>query len=933
MKETVRASDPPHTLDAAAAGRPLPAPSGLWRESLLARVRSRRSPLVLVQAPLGYGKTTFAAQYAASTPQARWYSAEAGWTADHLTEALHSLEGAEAAQGVLIVDDAHRLGGEAHAQLERWILASDRSWQVLLLSRADLSADYVRLVTSGQVCLVGTVDLAFSAEEQAALSAGAAPDDQQLDPAPMCGWPLGLGLLTTPGVDARQSVRTLLASVYPALWTHLPTLSLLRVWDTAQPAIALPGLLPDWLTQLSGQGFPLLRRADGTSEPLPFVRGVLQEALITDPAHAAAVARIVPSAMDDESRTLILRHCARSGLREAALEMAQALINACRARWDFGALVGVIETLPPAWRSDHVLAVYGHALLETGQAARGEVVLRDLNARGYRDAEVLHALSALAGRQGQHGRQLRLAQESLGLFPPTEIAWRLRRDCAYALLNLGDVEAAIDTAQTLVDECEERDALVPLAETLCLMQVAFQKVGRLYEAERCLKRALQLYEALGLTERSLLLLNDLADLKRLQGDVQAGHELVEQAFRLCAGRTSPVLTLLEETCGDLLSTQGELDGARLRYQEAARQCGSHLLEAVSQRLHLKLAEICVLKGELEAADSALRAARGSYAGNAALLHFYEGSLLFHQDRGEQARTHLEQSLALGVGIDRKLRLHAMLAVLSGSHEGAEPHLAALRASREQLNLPMLLLREWFRLEAAGLSDLNVPELPSVRAASVAEGSGLRVSSFGALHVWCADRPVKIPFAKAAELLLYLILHGPTSKERIVDALWDGSAEKRHADYFKVGVRQLRLSLKGATGHGNPLPHEEGRYFLHPGLSVQADFNDLTVALTSGEMAVLAAALGGYVGDFLPSSYAEWACDARARMAENALTVALRLGRHPGASWSQAVAAFERAIEIDPLRDEPYQALIDLYARVDNAEMARKYERAWQKMLD
>lgn len=933
MKETNRASDRPHTSDAAPARRALPAPGGLWREPLLARVASCRSPLVLVQAPLGYGKTTFAAQYAARRPQALWHSVDAGWTANHLTETLRGLEGSETAQGVLIVDDAHRLGEEIHAQLQRWILASDRSWQLLLLSRADLSADYVRLVTSGQVCLVGSSDLAFSTDEQAELFAGAAPDDLQLDPAPMCGWPLGLGLLNTSGIDARQSVRTLLASAFPALWPHLPTLSLLRVWDAVQPVYPLPELPPDWLVQLGGHGFPLLRRADGTAEPLPFVRGVLQEALVADPAHAAAVARIMPSAMDDESRGLILHHCARSGLREAALEMAQALIVSCRARWDFWALVGVIEALPSAWRSDQVLAVYGHALLETGQAARGEVVLRDLNARGYRDAEVLHALSALAGRQGQHGRQLRLAQESLGLSPPTETVWRLRRDCAYALLNLGEVEAAIDTAQTLVDECEERDALAPLAETLCLLQVAFQKVGRLYEAERCLKRALQLYEALGLTERSLLLLNDLADLKRLQGDLQAGHGLVEQAFGLCAVRTSPVLTLLEETRGDLLCTQGELDGARLSYQEAARQCGSHLLEAVSQRLHLKLAEICVLKGEGAAADSALRAARGSYAGNAALLHFYEGSLLFHQDRGEQARSHLEQSLALGVGIDRKLRLHAMLAVLSSEPEDAESHLASLRASREQLNLPLLLLREWPRLEAAGLSDLNAPEAPTFRAASVAEGSGLRISSFGALHVWCADRTVKIPFAKAAELLLYLILQGPTSKERIVDALWDGSAEKRHADYFKVGVRQLRLSLKGATGHDNPLPHEAGRYFLHPDIPVQADFSDLTVALTSGEIEVLTAALGGYVGDFLPSSYAEWACEARARMAEDALTVALRLGRHPDASWSQAVAAFERAIEIDPLRDEPYQALIDLYARVDNAEMARKYERAWQKMLD
>ncbi len=141
-----------------------------------------------------------------------------------------------------------------------------------------------------------------------------------------------------------------------------------------------------------------------------------------------------------------------------------------------------------------------------------------------------------------------------------------------------------------------------------------------------------------------------------------------------------------------------------------------------------------------------------------------------------------------------------------------------------------------------------------------------------------------------------------------------------------------MSLRSATGHETPIPHQAGRYALHPDLRIEADCSALGRALNSASATQLQEALSAYTGDFLPTSYATWACEVRAHMMEDAMTVALRLGHHPALDWQASVRAFERALEIDPMRDEPYQALIRRYEEIDNTEMARKYQRAWQKVL-
>jgi len=911
-------------------GIPVAGKDELTRHELLDALTRSHAPLVIIHGPLGFGKTVLASQYARRTPRVLWHSAHAREYQATLTQTLQRFTQEDGQAGLWVIDDAQALSVLDHARLSDW-LRQRPEWHLMLVSRTDLTSSYTSLVVDGRAQVIPPDRLTFQPNEVETFWHGA---DTGAEGAALHGWPLGHALFRSLGTAAYQSLGQLLEETFPVFWPLLPSLALTPDWAQAVLPTGAPDLADGWLADLLASGFPLLRGAHDRLGPLPVVRTVLLQHLIRDPAaHLAVVAHLRYVTPDEPGRRRLVEHCVRFGFREDALALVHELADAYRASWNFSALIDLLGNVPVTWRDDRLAAMYGHALIETGQAAQGEVVLRRLNAGGYRDAEVLHALSALAGRQGQHHRQLRLAQESLDLGLPQDASWKLRRDCAYALLNLGDIETATRTAQQLVEECEDRDALEPLAENLCLMQVVHLKAGRLYAAEQCLKRALQLYAALGLVDRSLLLLNDLADLKRLQGDVQMGHQLIRQALDLCAAHPHPIAPVLEETRGDLLMMEQRYAEARLQYTRAADLCQQHLLEAVTQRVQFKLAETCCFLGEAVEADLHLRRARGSYAGNTALQYFYEGMLLFHQGNASASRAALTQASALGVSIDRRVRLHAMLAELHDEPAESAVHVQALRdlQAQNELHLPSLLTGEQSRLGGWLQAALTHAPQPAPAPVTVREPS-LRIVTFGTLQVWYGDLPVRLPFAKAGELLLYLLLHGPTSKERIVDALWDGSAEKRHADYFKVSIRQLRLSLRSATGHETPIPHQAGRYALHPDLRIEADCSALGRALNSASATQLQEALSAYTGDFLPTSYATWACEVRAHMMEDAMTVALRLGHHPALDWQASVRAFERALEIDPMRDEPYQALIRRYEEIDNTEMARKYQRAWQKVL-
>ena len=124
---------------------------------------------------------------------------------------------------------------------------------------------------------------------------------------------------------------------------------------------------------------------------------------------------------------------------------------------------------------------------------------------------------------------------------------------------------------------------------------------------------------------------------------------------------------------------------------------------------------------------------------------------------------------------------------------------------------------------------------------------LEVETLGGFHCSLEQNTLKFPFAKAAELLVWLTLYGPASRD---DALWDGSSDPKHVEYAKLALRRLRTSLAEHVSF-NPLVYAEHEYQLANELEVKLDIRDLLKAFEVGNQTTRYKALEQYRGTFLP----------------------------------------------------------------------------------
>jgi LuxR family maltose regulon positive regulatory protein len=185
--------------------RPPPArPTAVARPRLGERLDAAvRSPVALVAAPAGYGKSTAVARWARerARPPAWWSlepsdapperfapllvaAAAHGWglevarpvgatPADHVAALLEAMERAQDGDRVLVLDDVHELGEAPEAfELLRGLLDHlPEGVAVLLVSRVDPDLPLARWHLEGRLDRIGTDDLRFRDAEAAELLA------------------------------------------------------------------------------------------------------------------------------------------------------------------------------------------------------------------------------------------------------------------------------------------------------------------------------------------------------------------------------------------------------------------------------------------------------------------------------------------------------------------------------------------------------------------------------------------------------------------------------------------------------------------------------------------------------------------------------------------------------------------------------------------
>ena len=229
--------------------------SVLPRPRLMARIDDGRSPLTLIVAPAGFGKTTVAAEWASQEPHAAWLTADAAdaslprfWA--HLREAIGDVtpgfgelvgdalalphrasavdlgrmladELLDAAVPVrLVIDDFHLVpASETHAFLDGLLEIAPPGFHLVIAARHEPPLDLTRLRLRGAIRELRGDDLLFTAEETQLLVAraslwrgeGAAQYAETLWQRTH-GWAVGLHLAAITATDATTAAAVLNAA-------------------------------------------------------------------------------------------------------------------------------------------------------------------------------------------------------------------------------------------------------------------------------------------------------------------------------------------------------------------------------------------------------------------------------------------------------------------------------------------------------------------------------------------------------------------------------------------------------------------------------------------------------------------------------------------------------------------------------------------------
>ena len=969
----------------------------LERMALLERLAQSEASLICLIAPSGFGKTTLLAQHARSSGERTvWLSlTEDDCDAAALAVAMRDAIQRDAIQTVmpklevktgglemdsfpidsfpidsfavtlartldqarenltLILDGADVLSPEAGKWLERFLNALQEGHRVILSAHSEPNMRVAQLAAQGRALMIGLEELAFSPDEatqylHSRQYAGHVPTAC----ASLEGWPAGLALVASGAnpLTPESLVLEVLDRLPPAVRAAIPEAAVLAVW-TEGKATALGCELPaGWLRQVRRAGLPLTPLGGGAQRPHATLLWALERELSERAArHAELHLAAGRQAHADGDGMRTMRHYLSAGANDLALEVASQLCTRFQARGEHKLVRQVLEAFQGERLSAEWRCALALALIETGEAARGEAGLHGLLAAGQGSSAVHAALGLLAGRAAQREHQLEHAQRAFGLAHNDRerlVALRLQ---ASALDNLSRHQEALEVLAEAMRLGETGHDLPELAQTLEMKHSILYGFGEFAQCETLVLRCIEIYTSLDMLTRALEAQNELAELRRVQGRGEESLVILERAIPFARRESSMALPLLLETRGDVHLWNAQFAAAIEAYSEALAQTGPFKLEAQTLRLWAEISEALARNGDAVGAYSALKHMRALDRGSVSLQTvtlFATGLSAFRDGDLESAQIAFEQVLSRGRDLVRLARAHAHLAEIARRQGRLERHhLEALIASLDRLGTDTVLkvdAEPLAPLWAACLERGWFPERFTNLIGSEVVSSGisgkqsvkLEVCSFGNLRALVADQAVHIPFAKAGELLVWLALHGPATRDKIIDALWDGSNEQRHLEYFKVAVRRLRAALEEAVPlEFNPLPFEAGAYRLSDQFEIDLDAQALTQAFELDDPARQAQALDRYTGDFLPGMDSEWVLETRRNLLDQALDLAHEIGRQLEVSDPDAATLiYKQAIKLESTDVRNYLALIQHYRTLKQPSNAARMFKTYVRIL-
>ncbi len=215
---------------------------------------------------------------------------------------------------------------------------------------------------------------------------------------------------------------------------------------------------------------------------------------------------------------------------------------------------------------------------------------------------------------------------------------------------------------------------------------------------------------------------------------------------------------------------------------------------------------------------------------------------------------------------------------------------------------------------------------------------------------------------AYELLAYLLLHpSGVTREQAIEALWPEIDPDRGVQWFKAVLGNLRRVLRPATdldlvldagvdagaattGTGVAvIARVVDRYQANPDL-VSCDLWRLQHALAravatadpAGKTQALQQALAAYQGDLLDGADYQWALTEREDLRRQAVNAAGRLAalHEQAGDHDRALDVLDQAVRWDPYKEELYERIMRLHARLGRPdEVRRTFRRLELRMAE
>ena len=195
------------------------------------------------------------------------------------------------------------------------------------------------------------------------------------------------------------------------------------------------------------------------------------------------------------------------------------------------------------------------------------------------------------------------------------------------------------------------------------------------------------------------------------------------------------------------------------------------------------------------------------------------------------------------------------------------------------------------------------------------------------------------------LLAYLVLNhaNPQPRARLAFLLWPDSTEAQAL----TNLRSLVLRLRETVPHADRFL-VTGRTTLHwrSEAGWRSDVARFEAACARGDAALehgaavearmaLTEAADVYHGDLLPACYDDWIEPPRARLHTQFVAALERLGvlHEQARAYPEAIAAAQRLLAADPLREETYRTLMRLHALSDDPAAAAQIYRRCADVLE